>query len=196
MSPPIVLIALRLFLRLLLGLLLVSVGIGKLIHPDRFRRGILDYKILLPALEARFRISTILSFSIPVGELLAGLGLLSGFLLVPAIILTVVLFVTFSWAMILNLRRGRRDLACHCGGIIGNHIISWWLVGRNGLMMLGLLFLLVTPFDTLTVGTLLRSPSAVSATLWTNAVLPVALLVGVVLVVLALFNSARALFRS
>jgi len=192
MLPPIALITLRLFLRLFLGLLLFSVGISKLVHPGRFHRGILDYKVIPPALETRFRISTILSFSIPVGELLAGSGLLSGLLLVPAAILTFVLFVSFSWAMIINLRRGRRDLACHCGGAIGDHFISWWLVGRNGILMIGLVVLLFTPTDTLTVGTL----SAVSALMWTNTVLPVVLLVGMILVVLVLFNAARALFHS
>jgi len=96
----------------------------------------------------------------------------------------------------INLARGRHDLSCHCAGALGDHLISWWLVGRNGFMTLGFLFLLFTPADTLTVGTVLRNPFSVSATLWMNIVLPIVLLAGMVLVVLVLLNAARTLLRS
>jgi hypothetical protein len=79
-----------------------------------------------------------LATGIPLAELLAGLGLISGFWLVPAIVLAMALFVVFCIAITINLVRGRRDLSCHCGGVIGNHLISWWLVGRNGLLIIGL----------------------------------------------------------
>jgi len=57
--------------------------------------------------------------------------------------------------------------------------------------MIGLAVLLFTPVDTLSVGTLIRSPSAVSAFIWMNTIVPVILLVGVVLIMLVLFNAAR-----
>lgn len=189
-------LSIRLFIRFLLGLILISTGISKLAHQNRFRQGILDYKVLPSGLVARFPLAMLLASGISFAELLAGLGLVSGLWLAPAILLTIILFGVFSSTMIVNLLRGRNELSCHCGGIAREHRISWWLVGRNGLLIGGLLFLLVTPMDMFTVATLVRSPSTVSATLWVNIVLPVALIAGMALVVLALFNAARTLFHS
>lgn len=189
-------IAIRLFLRLLLGLILLSVGASKLARPSNFQRGIQDYQFLSPALDSRLALSTILAYGLPIAEILVGVGLISGLLLFPALVVAIILMLIFSVAMAINLVRGRTDLSCHCGGTIGDHRISWWLIGRNGLMILGFLFLLLTPTDTFTVDTLLRNSSSVSATLWMNTVLPVALLVGMVLVVLVLFNATRAWLRS
>jgi len=193
---PLSLIALHLFVRLLLGLLLLSVGASKLAHPSQFRRGIQDYRLIPPVLDSGLALSTLLAYGLPVAELMAGLALISGFLFFPATALAILLMVIFSAAMGINLARGRHDLSCHCAGALGDHLISWWLVGRNGFMTLGFLFLLFTPADTLTVGTVLRNPFSVSATLWMNIVLPIVLLAGMVLVVLVLLNAARTLLRS
>jgi len=189
-------ISIRLFMRLLLGLILLSVGASKLARPSNFRRGIQDYQIVPPVLEAKLALSTLLTYGLPVAEILVSMGLISGLLLLPALVVAIILMLAFSAAIAINLARGRTDLSCHCGGAIGDHLISWWLIGRNGLMMLGFLFLLFTPTDLFTVGTLLRSPSALSATLWMSTVLPMVLLAGMVLVVLVLFNAARTLLRS
>ncbi len=141
----------RLFVRLLLGVLLLSVGVSKLAHPRQFQQGIKDYQLFPHMLQAKSGFLISLAAGIPVAELLAGLGLISGFWLVPAIVLALALIVVFSVAIMLNLVRGRCDLSCHCGGAIGNHLISWWLVGRNGLLIVGLVLLLVTPPDSFTV---------------------------------------------
>jgi uncharacterized membrane protein YphA (DoxX/SURF4 family) len=188
------LIFLRLFLRLLFGLILLSVGVSKLAHPGHFRQAIRDYQ-LIPLLDRKLVLSTILAYGFPIAELAAGLGLVSGLLLVPALLIAITLMCIFSTAMALNLMRGRTDLSCHCGGAIGDHRISWWLVGRNGLLLSGFLFLLLTPADPVTVATLLDDPSAISISMLKNIVLPVVLLVGTVCVVLVLFNAARAAFR-
>ncbi|MGH2493357.1 MAG: MauE/DoxX family redox-associated membrane protein [Ktedonobacteraceae bacterium] len=195
MELPIALITVRLFLRFLLGLILLSVGMSKLAHPRRFQQGIQDYQLLPPLLESRLALSTAFSFAIPVVELLAGLGLLSGLLLVPALMVTLCLFVLFSGAILINLIRGRVDLSCHCGGIIGDHHISWWLIGRNAFFMVGLLTLLFTPPDLFTVDTLVHQSTVLSGSLW-SLVLPVVLLVGAMVAVVALINSARVLWRS
>ena len=137
----------------------------------------------------------ILSVCIPVAELLAGLGLLSGFWLIAANVLAILLFVVFSGAMIINLMRDRHDLSCHCGGAIGNHTISWWLVGRNGLLILSLILLLVTPPDTFTVASFVRSPSLLNAS-FVSTLVPIAVIVGAVIAVIALCNAARVLWRS
>jgi uncharacterized membrane protein YphA (DoxX/SURF4 family) len=196
MIPALELMYARLFIRLLLGLMLLSVSISKLRNQASFRRGIQDYNLFSPSLEAMLRPSTTLSFAIPLAELLTGIGLIIGLFLLPAVLLALLLMAAFSAAMIINLLRGRYDLSCHCAGALGDHRISWWLIGRNGVFIACLLLLLFTPTDLFTVDSILRNPSSVSVTLWLNVLLPVVLLVGIVLVVLVLFNEARVLWHS
>jgi uncharacterized membrane protein YphA (DoxX/SURF4 family) len=147
----------RLFVRLLLGVLLLSVGVSKLAHLRQFERGIQDYQLFPRLVRAKSSFSLALAAGIPVAELLVGLGLLSGFWLVPATLLAMLLFITFCVALSINLVRGRHDLSCHCGGVIGDHLISWWLVGRNLALVACLLILLLTPADQFTVCNSLKS---------------------------------------
>jgi uncharacterized membrane protein YphA (DoxX/SURF4 family) len=195
MPLPVALVSIRLCVRLLLGILLLSVGISKLAHSRQFQRGIRDYQVVPHALESQKAFSMALAIGIPLAELLAGLGLISGFWLVPAVVLAMALFIVFSVAVTINLARGRRDLSCHCGGVVGNHLISWWLVGRNGLLIVGLVLLLVTPPDTFTVASFVRSPSLLNQSL-VSIIVPVAVLVGAVIAVIALCNAARVLWRT
>lgn len=195
MGIPMDISAVRLFIRLLLGFVLLSVSISKMVHPRSFQRGILDYQVLPSILESKIALSTLLSFCIPLAELVAGLGLISGLLLLPATILSLGLLLLFSGAIAVNLVRGRRDLSCHCAGALGNHRISWWLIGRNGLCIAGLIILLLTPADLFTVETFVRSASPLSGAVWLGTVLPIVLLVGAVLAVLLLWNYARILLR-
>ncbi len=195
MPLPVVLMSVRLFVRLLLGVLLLSVGASKLVHPRQFERDIQDYQVVPSTLASKSVCSMTLALGIPLAELLAGLGLLSGFWLVPAALLAMSLFIVFCIAITINLVRGRRDLSCHCGGALGNHLISWWLVGRNGLLIVGLLVLLTTPPDMFTVAMFLRSPSLLSS-VFVSTFLPIAILVGAVIAAIVLFNSAQVLWRS
>ncbi len=191
MELPVALITLRLFLRLLLGVLLLSMGLSKLAHPRRFQQGIQDYQLIPSFLESRLALSAILSLSIPVAELLASLGLFSGLLFTPALVLALFLLAVFSGAIFINLVRGRQDLSCHCGEMFGDHQISWLLLGRNGFLISALLVLLVTPLDNFTFALLLYHPSA-----WLNMIIPLALLVISVLVMLVLIMRARAILRT
>lgn len=196
MEPAIILMTLRLFLRLLLGLILLSVGISKLTHPRHFQHSIQDYQLLPRFLESRFALSSVLSFGIPVTELLAGLGLLSGLLLIPALLVSLCLFVIFSVAMFINLMRGRSDLSCHCNGLLGDHRISWWLIARNALLIVSLLILLLTPADQFTIDTFVHHPSLISTATWENAVLLAAFLVAGTLIIAVLSHVARDVLRS
>lgn len=185
----------RLFVRLLLGVLLLSVGVNKLAHLRQFEQGIQEYQLFPHLLKAKSIQSLTLATTIAVSELLAGLGLVSGFWLIPATLLAILLFIIFCLAIGINLVRGRRDLSCHCGGMLGSHLISWWLVGRNCVLVAFLLVLLLTPADSFTVVSLVRSPSLLNAS-FVSTFVPVAFLVGAVLAIIALFNAARVLWRS
>ncbi|MHB8600241.1 MAG: MauE/DoxX family redox-associated membrane protein [Ktedonobacteraceae bacterium] len=195
MHFPIDIAAARLFLRLLFGLILLSSGTGKLVHSQQFRQSIQDYHLVPSKLEARLPVSIVLSFVIPIAELLASLGLLSGFWLVSSVVLAVSLFVVFSGAMAINLLRGRHDLSCHCGGVVGNHLISWWLVVRNVLFVASLLVVLVTSSDVFTVEAVVQHPSVLQGN-FIGVVLPVAILVGGTLMLFMLFNATRLLWDS
>lgn len=62
---PLSLIALHFFVRLLLGLLLCSVGVSKLAHPIHFRRGIQDYQLIPSTFDSRLTLSTLLAYGLP-----------------------------------------------------------------------------------------------------------------------------------
>ena len=179
---------------MLVGCLLLSASAAKFLHLSRFRQGIRDYQVISPALEKRLHVSNFLSFFIPALELLSGLGLVSGFWLMPAALVAAALLLGFSAALTFNLVRGRYDLSCYCGGVLGDHRISWWMVGRNGLLLIALALLLLTPQDRLTLEMLVRNPGFLSQAL-VPTILPVVLFVGVVLLMLLLVNAARVLWR-
>ncbi len=108
MPLPVAFVSVRLFVRLVFGVLLLSVGVSKLAHPRQFQQGMQDYHIMPSMLEKKLALTAPLSFGIPLAELLAGLGLISGFWLAAAIVLAMALFVVFSVAIVINLARGRR----------------------------------------------------------------------------------------
>jgi len=188
--------AIHLFLRLLLGLLFLSTAINKILHREQLRKDIEDYKIIPLTINSLFAISTLLAFGLPLSELVAGIGLVSGFLLVPALLLTLTLLLVFSGAIVFNLLQGRRELSCHCGGVLGEHRISWWLVGRN-ILLIGCSFIvLFTPPDPFTIDAIMRRSSSLDIVLWTSTALPVVLLVFCTFAVLLLLDAVRVVLRS
>jgi len=195
MGLPIDIHSMRLFVRLLLGLILLSVAISKLVHRSEFRKGIEDYRIIPQMLNSKLALATVFSFCIPIAELVAGLGPISGLLLVPAIILAIALFVIFSGAILFNLVQGRTDLSCHCGGALGEHRISWWLIVRNTFFVVCSFFLVFTPSDPFTIDTLIRRSSSLNTAIWVGTALPIALLVLGVLLVFVLLNAVRVVLR-
>ncbi len=193
MGIPAAMILWRLFIRTLLGLIFLYTGASKLRHPHRFRSGIQDYQLIPTTLESTLALSTVLAFALPLMEILAGISLLSGFLLLPASIVTLILLVLFTSAMLINLLRGRQDLSCHCSGGSDAHRISWWLIGRNSLLFIGPILLLVSPADPFTPDVLMHRSSPFDAALWLNVALPAVLLVIAVLGTYVLLNAARVL---
>ncbi len=180
----------RLFLRFLLGFLFVGSSLSKLLHPTLFRLGLQNYQLLPRSLVREGPFLKVLSFALPLAELLAGLDLISGLLLLPGIVLACILLFLFSGALTINLLRGRNDLSCHCGGALGNQHISWWHIGRNGVFIILLIFLLFTPPDHLNLNILFIGTYNIS-TIMMNTILPVAFLAGGTLLVLYLSISIK-----
>jgi Methylamine utilisation protein MauE len=195
MNFPIINVDVRLFLRLFIGFLLLSVSVNKLKDLRQFRQGIRDYQVLPAFIESSEKFLTPISLIIALGELIVGLTLITGIQLTFSVIFTQCLFFIFSGALSINLVRGRKDLSCHCGGALGNHFISWWLVVRNVSFILGLFILLLTPPDPFTLNGLSHIRSASDITIWINIALPVAILALSIVLIGALFNTAKDTFK-
>jgi hypothetical protein len=114
------------------ALLFASAGVHKLRDLRRFDEIFAAYGVL-PAV-SRWH----LSWLVPVLELAVALGLsIDGSRLYAALV-GVVLLLAYAAAIGINLRRGRRDLACGCGGPDERRPIAPWMVWRNVIIALAL----------------------------------------------------------
>jgi len=112
------------------ALLFASAGLHKLRHIRRFEEIISSYA-LMPALE-RLRISR----AVPILEIAVAAGLLVDVWRPYAGTAGIVLLLAYAGAIAINLRRGRRNIACGCGGPDERRPISGWMVWRNILISL------------------------------------------------------------
>jgi hypothetical protein len=119
------------------ALLFVSAALDKLRGLQRFAEVFRAYR-LLPEAVAR------LSWLVPALELMVGVGLLARRSRAGASAAGAALLLAYAAAIAINLRRGRRDLACGCGGAHERRPIAAWMVWRNGLLA-GLLGALLLP---------------------------------------------------
>lgn len=67
-------------------------------------------------------------------ELLLGVLLLLGLFQPLAAVGCAGMLAVYSIAIAINLRRGRLEMSCGCGGVAGQHSISWKLVARNAVL--------------------------------------------------------------
>lgn len=130
---------------LLLSYLFVSGGWQKLADTAYFHRVITDYQIL-PA-----NWSPWLARGLPIVEICAGLALLIPAIRLPALISVALLLAGYTFAMGLNIARGRRDLDCGCAGPGQEQTISGWLLVRN-LLLISLALLSGSALQTLSLG--------------------------------------------
>ena len=120
------------------ALLFVSAALDKLRSLQRFAEVFRAYR-LLPDGAAR------LSWLVPALELTVGVGLLARRSRAGASAAGAALLVTYAAAIAINLQRGRRDLACGCGGPHERRPIAVWMAWRN-LLLAGLLGTMLLPW--------------------------------------------------
>jgi len=77
-----------------------------------------------------------LARAVPLLEALVGVGLLFAAPRTAAAGVGIVLLLGYATAIAVNLRRGRRTLACGCGGPDDSRPIASWMVWRNLLLAL------------------------------------------------------------
>jgi hypothetical protein len=117
------------------AVLFASSALHKLRAPARFAETFLSYRVL-PVVARLY-----LTWTIPLAEILVAVGLLVSIpppdaggtmpLRVPAALLGSALLLSYAAAIAINLGRGRRDLACGCGGPNERRPIGAWMVWRN-----------------------------------------------------------------
>ena len=119
----------QLFLRLVLGGLLLLAGGSKLANRAAFRGAVAEYKVLPQKLEAPF------AAALPGAEMALGVLLLLGLGTTIAAALAAPLFLSFGVAIGVNLARGRR-FDCHCFGAVQRDPIGWPALLRSVALVL------------------------------------------------------------
>lgn len=179
-ADPVVVFAVQ----VVLGSIFVVSGAGKLRHPVAFTVAIMEYRVLAPR-QAR-RVACVL----PATECILGFACIAGLALPVIAALLALLLLAFTWAISINLARGR-SFDCHCFGSGGAQIGAPLLL-RNVLLLLTAVWLAVA-------GRSLTSLPAVSSH-WqvlvsqlgtTSAAAPLAGTVALALAVLFLLNSVK-----
>ena len=117
--------AVGLLLTATIALLFGSASVHKLRDLTRFDEIFAAYGV------ATFVSRLRLSWVVPVLELAVAVGLLFDTTRPFAAGLGVILLLGYAAAIAVNLQRGRRDLACGCGGPNDRSPIAPWMVGRN-----------------------------------------------------------------
>jgi uncharacterized membrane protein YphA (DoxX/SURF4 family) len=122
-----------------LALLFASAAVHKLRDLARFEEVFRSYQVL-PETAAR------LAWLVPVLELTVGAGMLAQGTRAVAGAAGAALLTVYAVAIGVNLRRGRRDLACGCGGPDERRPIAAWMVWRNLLLAGVLAAMLLLPW--------------------------------------------------
>jgi hypothetical protein len=116
------------------GMLLLASALTKLADPGKFGEAVRGFQLVPVSLER------VVVWGILAGEGLSGLALLLAAilrrsLLDSAAVAAMVLFSVFGLAVAINLLRGRKKISCGCFASDEQTEISWWLVGRNSLLI-------------------------------------------------------------
>lgn len=120
--------------RLILGIIFLYAGSEKIIAPQEFAMSIYNYQ-LLPDWSVN-----ILAVLLPWLEVLLAAGLISGYYLYGASLISSLLFLVFAMALTINLGRGL-DISCGCfGGSAGK--INWLYLVRDLTLLLMSVFIL------------------------------------------------------
>ncbi len=129
---------LNFLLRLVIGIVFIVASIDKIADPNAFAVSINNYKLVSPGF-AMFS-ATVL----PWVELLCGLGLVMGVLYRGSALLSLLMLVVFTVAILIALSRGL-DISCGCftqDPTVGK--IGWVKIGENLLLVFGSLYLVLS----------------------------------------------------
>ena len=143
-------------LALAAGLVLVFGALHKLRDWPAFRETVAAYRLLPDSLVP------IVAWGLPATEALAGAALLVDDLRLIGAYAAMAVVGVATAAVAINVRRGRTDIDCGCGGLEGRQRLSWGLVARNAVLIAVLGAGIVVPCPRMDV---LRAATLVAATL-------------------------------
>src|SRR5215467_4401719 len=124
-----------------LALLFASAALHKLRDLRRFTEALRAYRVLP---DGAVRLAPL----VPLAELTIAAGLFPSAARFGAGLGGAVLLVAYAGAIAVNLGRGRRDLACGCGGPDDARPIAPWMVVRNLTLALLLFATTLAPWKT------------------------------------------------
>ena len=116
---------LELFIRICMAIIFLSSSISKYNTLEKHIGIIENYKVLPPHWSRVLgKLDILVEFSIGTLLLLGLFQFLSG-------LIAGSLLLIYTVAIVINILRGRTEISCGCGGVLGNHNLSWKLVIRN-----------------------------------------------------------------
>mgnify|MGYP001027608389 CR=1 FL=1 len=121
---------LTLFIKISLAVIFISSGLSKVRSIESHHFLVKSYEIVPKNLVS---VSSYLNIFI---ELFTGTLLFFGIFHVLSSVLTLLLLAIYIFAISFNLLRGRKNISCGCGGVLGNHQLSLNLVIRNIILFL------------------------------------------------------------
>lgn len=125
---------------LCLAALFAAAAFGKLADLAAFRAVLAGYRLVPQPLLVS------LAAAIPAVEAALAVAWLAPALRPDAAVLSSVLLGVYAAAVAVNLWRGRAGISCGCS-FGGGDRLSWWLVARNGVLVLAAVLAGVTPSD-------------------------------------------------
>lgn len=111
-----------------LALVFLAAALHKLRDLPGFADTVREYRLIPGALVAPA------SYAIPAIELLAAAGILIDATRAYAALTLLALLLAFTFGIVVNLLRGRRDIDCGCWGPAVRQPLSEWLVARNAIL--------------------------------------------------------------
>ena len=122
-----------------LALLFFTAAKHKLNSPGRFRAQLAAYELVPSA------ILPSLARAIPLAEMAVFFLILMPVTRTWAAVLASGLLTSYTVAMAMNMLRGRDDIDCGCGG--QQQLLSYWLLLRNAVLIIGCLLLIIPSTD-------------------------------------------------
>lgn len=111
-----------------LALVFGAASVSKLRSPVRFQGELEDYRLLSSSAVP------VVGWLIPIAELAVAAGLLVPATRSAAALAAGCMLAAFTYAIVVNLRRGRRDISCACFGS-SRRELDWSLVVRNAILL-------------------------------------------------------------
>jgi uncharacterized membrane protein YphA (DoxX/SURF4 family) len=123
--------------RLILGGIFIYASLDKIFKPDLFAEAVFNYQVLPNNL------INLTALVLPWVELVLGLMLIAGFWLPGAVLLSILLLLTFIGTLIFNIARGF-NINCGCFSTEpSTDPITWWTVLRDASFLVPAFFLLL-----------------------------------------------------